>query len=1470
MKKVNLKLLMVIVIAIMATGVGVVLLRRFQVSRNAGSLAKLARQRLDEGKPAEALAIYSRYLGLRPNDHEAFSEYARLLLGRASAPDATRADIARAYNGLEEAVRRNPESDDLRKDLAEFQLRIGRPGDAREHLGVLRDRLASGQLQQKPTPPGDDGEPQEGRAKPIDETTIDLLSARSYLASGDAQEAGRLSAAMVGYDLPARRFDPDKTLAGVTDAYIILAAVLETRLNDQQAASAVLERLVETHADDVQAWLALSGWHRQHGDLDGAVTAIDKAMEIAPENGDAIFAAFELALVRNDLDDAESLARRGLELLPMDERPYRALAAVAMQRRDPATAEQLLLDGIESLPNRASLLLMLADALLQQNKLEQVGQTIARLQEIYGPGSPAVGLLEGRLLVSQRRWKDAKAKLEQVRPLVLGATDLVRQIDLYLGQCHAQLDEFDAQLDVNRRVLNEDPSSLAARAGTAAALASAGKSTEALAEFETIAAGLPADRLAATPQVWYPLLQLRVQQQAKLPAADRDWSRVDDLLESLQQAPDVSGAQMTLLRSDVLLRKGEAEAARELLERGAADGEDAQVWSALVMLALRQEGPDAAAKILARAPATIRDVPAMLNAACQVTSRMDEKSRAAAWEALESRAAALPDDQAADVLATMAGVRLATGDTAAAARLWRDVAKRRPDDIRCREAILELTMIDDDLDASREAAAEVARVSGPSTARAKVANAGVRIQEVRQAVRQRQEAGEGSDLTDAEREALDGARNLLIEAENERPGWSQIQTLFADVDALKGEMPSAITRLQKAVALGPANPAIVRRLVAMLYSVNRLEEARQVMSGLGSDGRDGIDRISAEMELRAGRLEQACLIAERAVSRDSGNPDDLLWLGQVLSRANRADQAGEVLVRATELAPDRADTWLALFAHQAALGNKPAAGRTLARAAGLLPEPQRQLTLAQGHEVLGRLDEAERSLREAADVSPGSLDVSRALAAFLVRRGRLGPARETLQSIIDSDIKSATAEEAKAWARRQLAELMAERGTFAELEQAIAILRGTGPEKTDIATEDAMLQVKLLANRPEPASWRRAIELLEELQRRQELPTGQRIALAQLYEKVGRWNECRNELVTSVASPTAPPAYVALLIEKMIDHGEVSAVRPWLVRLQKAAPESAITLALEAKLAIAENDRKAAAVAARKLMPGDLVAGDQPGQLSAVAQLMEQLGFPKAADRVLQQFADASSEGVLARAAFLGRQKRIDDAVALLADRWDDLPLERLMSTAVEIVRSQDEPASAAPRIAPWFAKAKRVDPGSVVLQLLEAELYALEGKPEEAERIYRSIIDRKDLEPTQRAVVSNNLAFHLAKPDTAAEAGRLIDAAVAHLGPLPDLLDTRGMVRLAQGDNTAAVDDLAEAVLQPSDVKFLHLAWAQFRSGDEAAARKSLEAGRRKGLALSRLSPDDRQRLGELEKALDSPAAPPAAEQDDQPQPPA
>jgi predicted Zn-dependent protease len=1444
-QRVNFKFLLILIVVLVALLGGLILLRRFQVSRNAGTKLELAKQKLEDGKAGEALELFGQYVGLRPQDDEAFAEYAKLLVGRAQSPDATRNDFGRAYSAMETAVRRNPNDDDLRRKLAEFQIGVGRASDAQEHLAVLRERQAK-------------LSPEQAAEQADDIKRIELLLAASYVGASDDEEAAAIVSKLVGYNLDTREFDPAFDCSSAeADAFVLLAGILESRYENEEAAKQVLDKLVETHPDETRGWLAMTTWHRSHKELDKAAEAVAKALAIDADDVNAIFADFELALAQRDVDRAEATAAKALDLYPDDERSYRAFAAVSLQQGDLAQAEQTLVDGVGRLPRQRSLLLMLTDVLLQENKLTEAAQSLARIREQYDALSPPVQILEARLLVAEQRWNEAKQLLEEVRPQAMGNPDLVRQVDLYLAQCHAKLNEYDAQLEVNRRVLSDDPTSLAARVGAAQALISAGKVDQALAEFESIAGSLQNPQLARLPQIWYPLLQLRINSQSARPEAERDWSRVDELLDVLQEAGAVNPIQMALLRAESLIRRGEKKAATDLLEEIAATTADPLVWAGLATLELRTTGPDAAQAVLDRMPEATRNSPPVLLVESQLAAGQPPEKALEILDAVEKRGGTLPDEEAAQVFATLAPLRLATGDTAGAERLWRAAAAKKPEDISIRESLLDIAATEGNPDKAREAAAEVIRIAGADSARGRAAQASVRILEARMALAEyEKEHGPIKEVPPAVRDLLDEARNRLIEAETERPSWNLIQILFAEVEVLRGERDAAIGRLQRAVAGGATNPIVVRRLVALLYQAGRLDEAQKAMAVLGDSGAQGLERISAEVALREGRNDEAARLAEASVSVDTPRPEDLLWLGQLLARAGKKDRANEVLARATELAADNPEVWLALFTHRVS-NSLPDSEEPLMKAASLIPEPKRQLALAQGYEMLGRDREAGDALRAANEAAPDDAEVTRALASFELRKGDRAKAGELLDKILAST--DDTSAGAKPWARRAMADLMAREGSYADLQKAIAMLAANRDQQGRQALEDLELEINLLANRPEPVSWRQALTKLEELGVMRSLSTNECLTRAQLREKVGRWDEARNELVALVAKPDTPPAYVAMLTEKLIEHGEASSATTWMRRLERSAPDSPITIALQAKMAMAEGNRQEAGDFARKLMPGAGVPADNPAQLAAVAKLMEDLEFPKAADRVFEQFAAISSDGIVARIEFLGRQGRGSEALDMLDANWDSFPLERAVGIAVQVFRNQTDNASAtatADRVGQILAKSRRVDPGSLVLELLDAEFLSLTDRPKEAEAIYQTLLDGKKLGTLQTAIVANNLAFFLAEPATAAKARTLIDSAIKELGPLPDLLDTRGLVRLAEGDPQGAIEDLQDAILVPSSLKYLHLAAAELANGNRAAAGEALEQAREAGIGKIRLVSQDAARLTKLEDALGQPAA--------------
>src|SRR5207302_373486 len=99
-----------------------------------------------------------------------------------------------------------------------------------------------------------------------------------------------------------------------------------------------------------------------------------------------------------------------------------------------------------------------------------------------------------------------------------------------------------------------------------------------------------------------------------------------------------------------------------------------------------------------------------------------------------------------------------------------------------------------------------------------------------------------------------------------------------------------------------------------------------------------------------------------------------------------------------------------------------------------------------------------------------------------------------------------------------------------------------------------------------------------------------------------------------------------------------------------------------------------------------------------------------------------------------------------------------------------------------------------------------------------------------------------------AAEALQLIDRAIATIGPLPDLLDTRAVVNVMLGRSGPAVEDLRLALAEaPTAAKYFHLARAQQCARNPRAADDALRRANALGLKSADLHPLERRSYDQL-----------------------
>lgn len=180
---------------------------------------------------------------------------------------------------------------------------------------------------------------------------------------------------------------------------------------------------------------------------------------------------------------------------------------------------------------------------------------------------------------------------------------------------------------------------------------------------------------------------------------------------------------------------------------------------------------------------------------------------------------------------------------------------------------------------------------------------------------------------------------------------------------------------------------------------------------------------------------------------------------------------------------------------------------------------------------------------------------------------------------------------------------------------------------------------------------------------------------------------------------------------------------------------------------------------------------------------------------------------------------------------------------------SADAWKAAASRMAAWFQGALKQQPQSVALRLQFADLHKMLDRPQEAEKLYRAVLQQ---EPRQ-VVALNNLAWLLAEQNVKSdEALSLIDRVIEYYGPRPEFLDTRTVVLLNLGRHEAAVADLTRTIEDaPSFTKYLHLTDAHRQASNRTAARAALNRARSLNPGPGRLSPAELTLLQRLEKDL-------------------
>ena len=1398
MKRLNLKFLIILIAVAVLLGVGAFGAYKIQRKRSVAALLVEAKAAEKAGDRARADGLYAHYLGFRPDDSATMADYGLMLATGADSPAAR----GKALAVLEQVLRRDPSRSDVRREI----------------IRIAMDRTV--------------------QLYPQALEQIDALLKTSPDDGKLEFQAGQCLEGQRNYQEAADRYAKATTLAPtLIEGYTLQAALLRARLDKPAEADKVLDKMVELNPKSFQAYLE-RGNQRRLARSKGADEDIARALELAPKEVDVLAAATDLAIDKGNVDEARRLAALCLGLRPKEARFFDLAYRTELRANRAAEAEDFLKKGLEADPDvdgQLRLLLNLADLQIVRGNYAEADRTIERVSHLK-VRPEFVNYFTARVRAGKNQWREAAKILDEVGDKLNDFPEVAYEADLLQARCCERLGEPDRRYTACYRAVALKPLDLRGRLGLAEALAASGRIEEAISQYQAVE--------KEVPRVRTDLARLLLLRNLQRPSAERDWAEVDRALVAAD-AVSPGSIEVQLLRAEALADRGRLDGARNELKAAAERFPKSDApWVALAELALKEGRQQVAFEILDQANRSLGDRVGLRLARAEVQVALGGKDNGAikTLDRLAEGIDKLPEADRPTLLRGLAEAHRRLGDLAGARQILGGLVERSPDDLALRLISFDLAYRAGDA-AGMKAIIEAISDKDKATAQDEVTAQLARARYLTWMASQKdQPASANPDM-------LGEARKLLGLASAQRPNWPPVVLAGAYVEDLSGNQGEAIRGYLQAIDLGERSLEIATHAIELVAGRGRFDQADEVVRKTLTSGvairEPRFYRLAAEVALRVKDNARALEYGAKAVEANTANPADRLWRGRLLWAAGKPAQAEPDLRAAAATAgkAEAPDAWISLVAFLTDTGRRTQAEEAVGQARLKLPEPSKTLVLAQCLAILNQRDKARDQFRAAVTAAPDDPATLRGAAGVALRVGEIEDAKGYLRKLAKSP-------EDAAQARRILSILLATSGDRRQTWESLKVMglveNGLPYRPTaDESIQDLRAKAQVLALRGGRRNRRAALEALTTIVGRAEASPTDRFLTAQILEKDGDWPKARAQMQLLLADSADSPAYLAFFVRGLIRHDGARGAGPWLEKLEKLVPSALQTAELKARLAQSEKRPEAAV----KLLD-DFVRA-YPSSMLQVALLLESLGRQVEAETLYRRYASQEKppEASLPLAAFLGRRKRVAEALDLCDPAWKSGRPELASQASVAVLYASMAGEEACRRVAGRLEEAIRRSPEKVPLQFDLANVEILQGKYPQAEAIFRKIYDQDK----ENAESANNLAWLLTIQDgKASEALALIDRAIELSGSLPSLLDTRATARMALGQVDAAVEDLEEATNSgPSPTRYFHLAQAYLKANKPREAREALREANALGLEESKLHPMERagyrQLLGEL-----------------------
>ncbi len=1394
--------------------VGGYFFRQWQVDRMSHGVLAQAERAESEGDYERAVILYNQHLMVVPDDLDVRLKLAEALQKQDPSSRSQRAALE-IYDAI---LGQYPSREDVRRRAAEVAVEMGGGmfEKARAYLKILLKTA------------GGDGH-------------LEYLMGRCYEADNEPAPAVEAYASAIAHAAPER-----------IDAATRRAMLLRGKLKRAAEADRVVEAMVHDAADDYRSYLG-RGEYRERFRLPGSEDDFRKAMELQPDRPEVYLQLAIAAERKGKFDDAREVLDRGLARLPRAVDLYLALAMLEQRAGREDRALEALDLGLKTLPDDMELLAQAAIRLAERGETGRLLTRISDLERI-GVGQQFTQYLRGFYFFNMHQFDRARKVLTPLLPEVAASPQLKSRVNLLLAQVYTELGEPELQREAALKALSVDPSNVMARVRYIKGLIDRGDLDQAIGEYR----GLEA-RYAG--MVRLPLAELLIEQARRLPPERRKWEEPERLIA--QAAADAPGAvEPALLHARLLAEQGQQARALDELETARSRfPTNPSPWIAQSDMLVRLGRFDDAQRVLDGARERLGDRADLRLARERLVVARGGPKVVPALSELALGIDSFSREERRGLLTTLATNLARQQDLPGAVRLYSRLVQLEPESLQPRLQLLDLALRSNDHRLARDQIEVIGKLDNDF---GQYCEATYKIWQAPAAA-----ADDAARLRRA-------ARKLLDTLKTRRPDWPKVQLAMAMLSEQEMNLPSldesqkresllaAIAAYRRAIDLGVRDPAVVRRIVALLFRAGRGSEALdvygQVPSAIqftGSMSQEAVRLALAQRDYR-----QAEEIARKAVETNPGDFQARVWLAQVLFEERQIDQAETVLRKAVDAAKTDPERWQTLLRFDVL-------NRRLQKADQIVQEAETNLAgsplaLAQLCQSLGAahastdpdlarpwFDRARGwfDKARAATKDPGDLSINRRFAEFLLQAGQSAEAEGYLKEILAR--AAGKSPDANAWARRNLAQIYA-LSTPPRIAEALALF---SDPKNRAGTEAEDLRILALVHEAQRTAEgrRQAIDDLQALVAREAALPDDRRRLALLLEANGDWPRAREqfrELILRTEGVRDPAGvnqrrnYLYMFADKLVRHhqagddSDLAEARQLLAKFRSVTQDPLPVTILEARI-----DRAAGKVDAAVARLRDLAGrADIPAQgRLALAAEAEQMGRLDAAEAIYRAVADMPPiDNRYQLAVFLARNGRFSKAIdvceALLTD---PATRDRGIVWAAQIVGDPSVPLdkAQAARVVAWVERGLSEKPRFLVYLLALGNLCERMGDYSRAEELYRSALKVSDRD----GIAANNLAWLITlqhgketqkSSGELAEALELINSAIRIRGPIPEYLDTRGVIYLSAGDGPHAIADL-EAATQaaPNGAKFFHLAQAYLKANDRERARKSLEDGKTRGL---------------------------------------